>query len=198
MPQFRFRISAGFCIVLCILIATVPLKWLCAALIAAAIHEFGHLAAIFLFKKKVFAFELGIGKAEIIMEPLELQEQLVCACAGPLAGACLIAAYRHFPRIALCAAAQTAYNCIPILPMDGGRVLFCLCHLLFPEKAAYAVLRSIRYLGIIAMLCAVVFIFFVLRLRPAALALFIAVGVVWKKNSLQTGFLSGTIGEARR
>ena len=54
------------------------------------------------------------------MEPLQ---ELFCALAGPAAGAAVILLWRIFPEAAAAAAVQTAFNLLPVYPLDGGRAV---------------------------------------------------------------------------
>lgn len=189
LPDMRLhsvRISAGFCILLSILLLTVPLKWLCAALIAAAVHEAGHVMAICLLKKKFYGIEFGFGKTQIFMENSSHLEELLTALAGPMAGILLIQAYRYAPRIAICAALQTAYNCLPLYPLDGGRAVYCLSHLLFGKNAAAIILRAFRYITVAAFILTALMIAIKYHAWSAAMVLFLLSVFAGKKNTLQT------------
>lgn len=191
-------VKPGFCILLSVLLLTVPLKWMAAALIAGAVHEAGHIFALRLLKKDIFGMEFGLGKTQIVMENSAPWEELAAAVAGPLAGALLIPAYRYIPRIAICAAIQTAYNCIPIYPLDGGRALYCLSRLLFGETRAKRILDVFRYLtAAVFMLTAILIVKVLQAWSVSAVLLFLSIFAV-KKNTLQKSRVSGTIGETRR
>ena len=53
----------------------------------------------------------------------------------------------RLPRLALCALIHSAYNLIPIYPMDGGRVVENLLLLLLPRYGAHIFLWMERVLG---------------------------------------------------
>lgn len=186
MRQYSFRISAGFYILLSILLLTIPLKWFAAALIAGAVHEAGHVLAICLLRKKLYGIELGFGKTQIEMENSSYFEELLAALAGPLAGLLLLPAYRYVPRIAICAALQTAYNCLPFYPLDGGRVVCCLSHLLFGKNAAAIILRFFRNITVAAFILTSFIIGIKYHAWSAAMVLFLLSVFAGKKNTLQT------------
>lgn len=105
---------------------TVPLEWVGAIAAAAIIHELGHLAALWWAGERVRALEIGMFGLKIETGELSTGKTLVCALAGPLAGAAVCLGWRLWPRTALAAFVQTVFNLIPLRPLDGGRALGAL------------------------------------------------------------------------
>ena len=118
-----------------LLLLTLPLPWLAGAAAAACVHELGHLLAIWLLDAGHPEFRMGCTGAKIHTAFSEPWREFVCAAAGPAAGLLLQTAVRWFPRTAVCGLVQSAYNLLPIYPLDGGRMLFCLLEGMAPEKA---------------------------------------------------------------
>lgn len=119
----RLRVTGRAFAAMAFWLLAVPLKWVTAAAGAALIHELGHLTALWLLDRRVWAVELDAFGAEIETEPLTPREELVCALAGPAAGALVCLFWRLAPALAVCAGAQTAFNLLPVFPLDGGRAL---------------------------------------------------------------------------
>ena len=102
------------------------------ALPAALVHELGHLLALRLCRARVHTLRLGLLGAELCYSgALNRGETLLCAAAGPAAGLlyALAACAWGGPfllrsgALSLC---LSAWNLLPVLPLDGGRVLLAL------------------------------------------------------------------------
>ena len=117
-----------------LLLMFLPIQWVSAVIVAAAVHELSHIAALCLLDVHVFDISIGLRGARILTEPMNPTKELVCALAGPLGSAALLLTARWFPRLAICGAVHCLYNCLPLLPFDGGRVLHSAIALVFPEE----------------------------------------------------------------
>ena len=137
-PERGIHIGAGFFLLLAAAFLIAPPGVTAAVLLAAAMHECGHLALLALFRVPVEGMRLG-GFGAVIYAPgarrLSYGRELAVTLAG--AGVNLLAA----PPIAalsaragwewgyLFAGAHTVlgvYNLLPIPPLDGGRALYLL------------------------------------------------------------------------
>ena len=123
----RVRVEGGAWIVLGLAVLLLPLQVLLGIILAAAVHEIGHLIAMYFLGVPVLGFILQPGGARIEAGPLEPGEEIICALAGPVAGVVTIFAWKWFPELALAGMVQTVFNLIPIYPLDGGRVARNIC-----------------------------------------------------------------------
>ena len=135
MRSCRVVIEAHTCIVWAFLLLVLPLRWMAAFFLASSVHEIFHFGVLLFLKKPILEFRIGLAGMKMEIPELNYRQELVCALAGPLGGLCLTLCHRWYPELALCALVQSAYNLLPIYPLDGGRVLRCLASMLVPENA---------------------------------------------------------------
>ena len=142
------------------MLIVIPLPWIVAWFLAALIHEFYHCIVTVLLGKRIYSLEIGLNGAQIYTEPLSEVETLLCALAGPFGGILLISLSTYIPRIAVCALFQSAFNLLPVYPLDGGRALLSIArHFLKEETAAKAcaVIRLVALIIIVAFAAVVSF-----------------------------------------
>ena len=126
------------------MLLVLPLKW-CAALAgAAAFHELCHLLALRLCGGQARAARFGAGGAVICAWAVPAGKALFCTLAGPLGALLLLPLARWFPRLAVCAVMQSAFNLLPVSGLDGGHALRCCLELLLPPAITAAACRIIE------------------------------------------------------
>lgn len=128
--RFKLDVSPGFLLLLAgfwYLDREVGLlPW---ALLACVVHELGHIAAAVLLKGRVRGLSLSVVGAELRFEyagVLSYGEENLLALAGPVANLLLGAvAYGMGAWLpAILSVGIGGFNLLPILPLDGGRVLY--------------------------------------------------------------------------
>lgn len=118
--------SIGSLLGLVLMFYLLPLRWLGSALIAALIHELGHYCAVRLLGGSVHSLNFRPNGAIMNVSGLSPRAELISLIAGPVAGLLPALAIRTVPTIALCGIIQSAYNLLPIYPLDGGKILHCI------------------------------------------------------------------------
>lgn len=109
-----------------LLLLTLPLNWLLAAIIAACWHETCHALAVVLCGGKIWGLHLKGTGVQMEVSPLNRWQTLLCALAGPCGSFLLLLLAPWFPRLALCGLGQGAFNLLPVSPLDGGRAMVSL------------------------------------------------------------------------
>ena len=147
------RVQPSACILMAALLLLLPLDWLIAALLAAAVHELGHLAVIHAYGSRPEFLSVGGFGAQIHTGPLDNRAEFFCAAAGPAASLCLLSLCRFFPKLALCGAVQGMFNLIPVHPMDGGRMLYCALRRFCPRRAEgiFRIVHCLVICGLLAL-----------------------------------------------
>ena len=114
--------EGGFWLVLAMMILLFPFSVTAGIVMAAAVHEMGHILAIRISGGRVRRLVLRSGGATLQTDPMTPGRELFCALAGPAAGMLTLTLWRIFPEISVAGLIQTVFNLLPIYPLDGGRV----------------------------------------------------------------------------
>lgn len=179
--DFRLDVSAAACVTLALMILVLPLKWILAALLAAAFHELCHIAAARLCGCRISGMTIGGGGAVLTAATMSRGRELLCVLAGPLGGLMLLFFSRWSPRTAVCAGFQSLYNLLPMESLDGGRVLRCVSERFLPEKADI-ICAAAEGICLISVAVLAVYAAFFLRLGPIPLLLAAAFWLRTKKD----------------
>ena len=170
--KIAFSISPGALIWLAALLLLLPLQWVFAMVLAVCVHECAHAVAIVLTGGCIQGVHIGGTGAVLFCQPMSCSKELICAVAGPVGSLLLLLLVRWMPRTAVCGAVHGLYNLIPVLPLDGGRILRNAVDKIFsPQRAgkiftgmqlgikiiiaAFCILASMR-IGVLALLFGIV------------------------------------------
>lgn len=134
--NMKIQIKPQTCVLWVLMLFLLPIQWLSACLIAAGFHEFSHIFAVKICGGRIIKLEIGTDCAGLQTGILENGEAIFCTLAGPAGGLLLTMTGRWFPRLALCALVHSIYNLLPILPLDGGRVLRLALERRLPQLTA--------------------------------------------------------------
>ena len=119
--------EAGFFLVLGLMALLFPLRFLAGVLLAAAVHELGHILAVRFMGGRIRSLRLHAFGARIEAAPMSYGRAALCALAGPAAGALTLLAWRSFPELALAGLVQTVFNLLPLPHLDGGTAARNIC-----------------------------------------------------------------------
>lgn len=129
MKRIRWDISAGAILLFALMYFFDAIGVVTAMLPAALIHELGHVAALRLCHCRLTRVSIGLTGAELDYAPqTEGWRRLVCLLSGPIAGllyafaACSVGT-RFLNMSGTVSILLSAFNLLPILPLDGGRAI---------------------------------------------------------------------------
>ena len=146
MRKERFGISAPAVVAAALLYYLAPSDKLLVVLLPVIFHELGHILALRLLGLKICRFRIEL--KGLCMEYRGYAGGLghaLAAAAGPALGllyalvASLLAVQYGNPWLELTAGVSlllSAFNLLPALPLDGGRILYHLSAALFGERVA--------------------------------------------------------------
>lgn len=121
-----------------------PFDWLLSVIIAALIHEAGHILTVILLGGKVHRIRISVTGCVIDSGGLRDAERLMSILAGPVSSLGLVCLRIICPKIAVCGLFQGLFNLLPILPLDGGRILQLLLFRFCPRQES-AVMNILKY-----------------------------------------------------
>lgn len=117
------EMSASSLVVWAMVLFLIPLPWTVAWIVSVLIHELSHYLAVRICGGNILAVRINAGGVSLETGVLSDGKSIVCLLAGPIGGLLLLSLSNIFPRVALCGLIHSAYNLIPVYPLDGGRVL---------------------------------------------------------------------------
>lgn len=179
----KISISTECIFVIAVAFLLVPIHWLCAWLLAVCIHELCHYACLKLFGARVHKIHIGHQGVIMQTDPLPLEKEALCAYAGPLGALAVFVFARQAPRTAICTLVFSAYNLLPVFPLDGGRGLGCLLRKMLPEEKAAQLQKYIEATVLIGIL--IIALYAVIRLGLGILPAAIAALLFWRAKGIK-------------
>ena len=146
MKRERFGISAPAVLTAALIYYLAPVDKLMAVLLPVLIHELGHILVLRLLGLRIYRFQIELkGLCIEYRGYTGALGHALAAAAGPGLGllyalaASLLAARYNSAWLELTAGVSlllSAFNLLPALPLDGGRILYHLSAALFGERVA--------------------------------------------------------------
>ena len=134
--KIYIEITAGALILCAAMILILPIQWLIAAVLAAMFHELCHGLTTILLGGKIESVTIGGRGAVMKATLLSAPKEIVASLAGPVGSLSLLLLAKWMPRTAICGLVHGIYNLIPLIPLDGGRILRGIIYCILPPPGA--------------------------------------------------------------
>ncbi len=147
MRNVRWNISAGAVLLFALMLFFDADGSVTAVLPAIMFHELGHIAALRFCRRRIRQVSVSVLGFELDYAPqIDGIAAALCFLAGPLTGllyaSLAAAASNEFLKLSGSLSFYlSVFNCLPILPLDGGRIVA----LLLPERVC----------GILSLICTI-------------------------------------------
>lgn len=132
------------CIVAALLLLLLPVEWLLSFMTAALVHESAHILAVLLFRGRIHSFRISVTGCSIECGEMTEVGNVMSILAGPVCSLLLVCFRRITPQIAVGGLCQGLFNLLPVLPLDGGRILQILLFHFCPQKEA-RIMGTVKY-----------------------------------------------------
>ncbi|MEG0876367.1 MAG: site-2 protease family protein [Oscillospiraceae bacterium] len=150
---FKFEIGSGFLLLLALVYFFDDSGLLLAALPAVAVHELGHLLAMGLFGVRPLALSATMSGFSLDYSgSISAPKEMLTALAGPLLGLLFAVVCAKIGNrvqseyLLLCAGlgvVLNAFNLLPALPLDGGRILSFFAFRVLGEAGAQRLVQAL-------------------------------------------------------
>lgn len=180
-----FRVEPQVYLLAALLLLLLPLRWLLAAVFSAVFHELCHILVLLLLKGRIYRIRIGWNGCVIEGDSLGQLQQFFSILAGPMGSLLLVGLCRVAPRIAICGFIQGLYNLLPLMPLDGGRLLQILLYRFCPGKAS----ALIRGIGISLRICITAVILYLAASLPWSMLL-VLIPAIWNMQGSCEKFLA--------
>lgn len=146
----KISVSPNLILLLAVMFLTVPMEWCAAWVLAAVVHELCHCAGVILCGGRIMSVHVCPSGARICADIRKTAQEVFCLLAGSVGALSLLAFSSCFPRLALCAVVQSAYNLLPLPDLDGGQVLRRISDCLFAPPFADMLCSAFQKLTVLS------------------------------------------------
>lgn len=180
----KLQVHPSLYIAICVGLFLLPIPWLISWIIAAFLHEIGHIVALKILHVPVHRVTAEVKGAYIETGFLPPRAEFVCALAGPLCGlVCFIMFLKWLPLLAVCGLVQSIFNLLPYPNYDGGRILSIALNTFLPINIARIVYQGITFCVSAALI--ILGIYFWFELNLGFIALIVCVIPVFKSGTIK-------------
>jgi len=161
MPEIQIKFTTVIWFSLFLLLGDIETTL--SSLIAALLHELGHITVMYLRKmppRRIIIHPVG---AEIIPSPgitSHFTDTVIFLSGCAVNFICAAAAFQHFPIFAQASLTLGLFNLLPICGLDGERTLFSLLSLFFEERICLKICTAISNISLFFAWIIGVYIFF--------------------------------------
>ena len=157
-------IEPGLYIIIAAMLLLVPISWVISWFSAIVLHELFHCASLCLLGYRILEIKFRADGAKIISAPTAVLHGIICTAAGPIGSLLVLLFSAMMPRLSVCVLIQSAFNLLPVYPLDGGRVLRGLLSYMKNEKAAETLIMLVEWFVITLLLFGAILASFWLKL----------------------------------
>ena len=160
-----FSCSPAFTALFCLLVFLDTECFVPYFMLAAALHELGHLTVLWLYDLYPAHFYIGLLGAVISVNFPNYLAELLTALAGPMVNLLLFCVcFRLLPLFSYFNLYLLLYNLIPIYPLDGGRLLRLGLTHWFRFETAFRIEQIVSILTVCALVAVGIYTAIFLRL----------------------------------
>lgn len=123
------------------------------SLFCGVLHESGHILALILLRKKTINLKVALSGISLSKDSLNLNffQELFVLIAGPSANLILcfvLLLTKNLNYFFAFSLISCIFNCIPIKPLDGGRILECILLKKFSDVSTYKIMRILSFFAL--------------------------------------------------
>lgn len=140
----KIDISPAFVAFICAYYYFDPLETFVPFFLSIFLHEVGHLIALCALRIRIRRISFRMSGALIETVPLSYTQELFVSVSGPTVNFILLCLCRRsHPLMAFLNFCLMVYNLLPLYPLDGGRVIYSILHILLPQRIADSLMQMI-------------------------------------------------------
>ena len=171
-----------FCLAVALLLLILPVDWLLSAAAAAVVHEICHILAVIFLGGNIRGIRISLTGCRIDTDPMPPLRSAICISAGPAGSMMLLLVGKYWPQIAVCGFFHGIYNLLPVMPLDGGRLLQLMLSVWCPGRMELIMKWIFGFVCLVGIvLCVVLYCRHNRMILPIIAWLFVNIGILRRK-----------------